>query len=240
MATTTSKEVPAAGAFYKTSVTTNADGSLKTTTSKSSSATGTYTPVVSTTVGKDGKASAPVFEGGATADDKSAFSNPTSEQSKAQNTAVSSLKPYGDNPTAEQKAQLNTASGNKNAATASTTAGTGETTPKEPPTADQKAAAEKEADSFKSGTRTTPYGDFRYPLGLKLEVQDVIKFTILKYKPSLSGGATQQTGRIVTLESGIPIVSGSEKMGTITLPIPAGINDGNFVGWSMDEMSKMQ
>ena len=131
-----------------------------------------------------------------------------------------------------------TVAGN-NAATVSPASPKG-TASKEPPNPDQKAAAKAEADSWKEGTRLTPYGDFVYPSGLKLEVQDVIKFTILKYKPSLSGGATEQTGRIVTLESGTPIVSGSEKMGTITLPIPAGISDINSVGWAMDTLNDIQ
>jgi hypothetical protein len=72
---------------------------------------------------------------------------------------------------------------------------------------------------------------------LSIETQDVIKFTILQYKPSLAGGQTEQTGRIVDLNG---IVKGTTVLGSITLPIPAGINDGNAVGWSMDEMSKMQ
>jgi hypothetical protein len=72
---------------------------------------------------------------------------------------------------------------------------------------------------------------------LSLETQDVIKFTILQYKPSLAGGQTEQTGRIVDLNG---IVKGTTVLGSITLPIPAGINDGNVVGWSMDEMNDLQ
>ena len=94
----------------------------------------------------------------------------------------------------------------------------------------------------KGGTRNS-YGDFKYPLNLKLEVQDVIKFSILKYVPSLSttGQSTiSKTGRIVTLKDGIPIVGGSEKIGTITLPIPAGINDSNNVSWQQDTLNVLQ
>jgi hypothetical protein len=80
-------------------------------------------------------------------------------------------------------------------------------------------------------------------LNLKLEVQDVIKFSILKYVPSLSttGQSTiSKTGRIVTLKDGIPIVGGSEKIGTITLPIPSGINDSNTVSWQQDSLNQLQ
>jgi hypothetical protein len=101
-------------------------------------------------------------------------------------------------------------------------------------------------EEFKAGDREgtrNSYGDFKYPLDLKLEVQDVIKFSILKYVPSLSttGQSTiSKTGRIVTLKDGIPIVGGSEKIGTITLPIPAGINDSNTVSWQQDTLNQLQ
>jgi hypothetical protein len=103
-----------------------------------------------------------------------------------------------------------------------------------PATPEQAASAA--SDSFKAGTRKK-YESLRYPENLSLETQDVIKFTILQYKPSLAGGQTGQTGRIVDLKG---IVAGTTVLGSITLPIPAGINDGNSVGWSMDEMNDLQ
>ena len=103
-----------------------------------------------------------------------------------------------------------------------------------PATPEQAASAA--SDSFKAGTRKK-YESLRYPENLSLETQDVIKFTILQYKPSLAGGQTGQTGRIVDLNG---IVKGTTVLGSITLPIPAGINDGNSVGWSMDEMNDLQ
>ena len=92
--------------------------------------------------------------------------------------------------------------------------------------------------------------DLKYPLDLKSEVQDTIRFTILEYSPSLSKENTSQGGtgqfgsskiRRVTLESsGIPVVKGSTRIGTITLPIPAGISDGNTAGWQDDRLSQLQ
>jgi hypothetical protein len=83
----------------------------------------------------------------------------------------------------------------------------------------------------------TSYENLRYPEKLSLTTQDVIKFTILEYKPSLAGQSTGQTGRIVDLQG---IVAGTNRLGSITLPIPAGISDGNSVGWAMDEMNDLQ
>ena len=97
-------------------------------------------------------------------------------------------------------------------------------------------AASAASDSFKARTRKE-YESLKYPENLSLETQDVIKFTILQYKPSLAGGQTEQTGRIVDLNG---IVKGTTVLGSITLPIPAGINDGNVVGWAMDTINDIQ
>jgi hypothetical protein len=108
-----------------------------------------------------------------------------------------------------------------------------------------------EENKYKENTRAgdTAYGtDLKYPLNLKSEVQDVIKFSILEYSPSLAKENQSTTGqfgsgksRVVTLESsGIPIVKGSTRIGVVTLPIPAGISDGNTVGWQGDSLTMLQ
>ena len=112
-------------------------------------------------------------------------------------------------------------------------------------TKEGSAAVESE-NKYKSGTRLSYGEDLKYPLNLKSEVQDVIKFSILEYSPSLAKqNQSTQFGsikkRIVTLESsGIPIVTGSKRIGVITLPIPAGISDGNTVGWEGDQLNMLQ
>ncbi len=117
----------------------------------------------------------------------------------------------------------------------------------------EQAQAIGEENVYKENTRSGKgaYGeDLKYPLNLKAEVQDTIRFTILEYSPSLakqnsSQGESGQFGstkkRIVTLESsGIPVVSGSQRIGTITLPIPSGISDGNTVAWQDDRLNQLQ
>lgn len=99
----------------------------------------------------------------------------------------------------------------------------------------------KEKDSVKKGTRRGEgsYGvDMKYPINLASEVQDVIKFSILEYVPSLQGAPGRE--RIVTLKGGSPIVVGSKRIGVITLPIPAGISDSNPVGWENDTLNMIQ
>ena len=110
-------------------------------------------------------------------------------------------------------------------------------TPKETDTAAQQAALEKDAKTSYKNTRTE-YGFIKYPKYLKAEDQDCIKFSIIEYKPS---GLQAQTpgGRTVSLLNNTPTIKGREKniIGTITLPIPAGIGDQNNVNWAEDSMS---
>ena len=239
MATKTSPPSKIKGFYYKTEVTTNTDGSLKTTTSKSSTLTGTFSPVTSTITDKTGKAGNPTFDfPGVTAADKAAFSNPTSDENKSRNTQIESTQIFGPNPNADQKKLVNGASGKPNAAT-TTSAGT-------TPAPGQSAAAAKEVGSIKKGTRTSYNDNMKYPINLRLEVQDVIKFSILEYSPSLAsqnqgGGQFGSTkSRVVTLEGNNPIIKGSKRIGVITLPIPAGITDSNPVGWQSDTLNMLQ
>ncbi len=228
MATTTSAPAgPVNGFFYKTEVTSTSDGGLKTVTSKSSTAAGPFSPVTSTIVDKTGKAGDPTFDfPGVTNADKAAFNNPNSSESKSRSTQIESTQIFGPNPTAAQQTLVNGAAGKLNAATTAATA------------AATAAAVAAEAVSSKKGTRTSYGGAMKYPENLALESQDVIKFSILEYTPSLAGAAGRK--RVVTLEGGSPIVEGSKRIGVITLPIPAGISDSNTVGWNDDSLNVLQ
>jgi hypothetical protein len=182
-------------------------------------------------------------ESGATAAETAAFNNPNSKESQIYTQQVQSQNPYGPNPNAAQQAQINSNKGTPNAATnAPTPPGQGGT----PPAPAQSANAAKEAGSTKDGTRTSYATNMIYPLSLELESQDVIKFSILEYSPSLAAG-NQSVGqfgsaksRVVTLEGNNPIIKGSKIIGVITLPIPAGITDSNPVGWEQDSLNMLQ
>ena len=136
-----------------------------------------------------------------------------------------------------------------NAATGSGAATNGGTTPTTTPAAGitpTGAAALAAENKFKKGTRLSYSQDMRYPLNMRVESQDVIKFSILEYSPSLAKGkqSSSQFGttqsRVVELDGGNPIIKGSKRIGIITLPIPAGINDSNTVGWTDDKLSQVQ
>ena len=235
MATATSGVSPIGNKFYTTSVTTNTDGSLKATTSRTDASGKNGVPVSSVNTTSSGQ-STRTYESGATAAEKTAFADQNSPERKAYTQQVTDPKVKKDLgiDTPEEEKKLNSNAGKPNTATGT---GADGTTPVE---GNVEALNAEFKAGDKGGTRNS-YGDFKYPLDLKLEVQDVIKFSILKYVPSLSTkGQEQKTGRIVTLEGGIPIVGGSEKIGTITLPIPAGINDSNTVRWQEDTLNVLQ
>ena len=85
-----------------------------------------------------------------------------------------------------------------------------------------------------------------YPEKLRLEYQDCIKFSMLKYVQSgLSPGTTAESlgtfARSVIVKNGVPTVGERKPITTMVLPIPGGINDSNTVDWqgdSLDEISK--
>ena len=115
------------------------------------------------------------------------------------------------------------------------------------PTQNQKNAVNKENASFRAGTRLSYSQKMTYPLDLKSELQDVIKFSILEYSPSLSkenqqSSPTGQFGssksRSVQLKGGG--VKGSKIIGVITLPIPARIGDSNTVTWGRGELNPLE
>jgi hypothetical protein len=108
-------------------------------------------------------------------------------------------------------------------------AGQGQNVPAGPP----------ESGNVREGTKTDSFGDFVYPEGIRSSKQDVIKFTMLKYKPS-GVGATQSAGKSDrgSLTKGIP--EGRTILGSVVLPIPNNISDTNSMDWGSDSMNAFE
>lgn len=182
----------------------------------------------------------------ATADEKAALGDPNSQLRKETSKQINDPKVQNTLgvSTEQDKKALAGASGSAAASNSGTNpSADGQAGGTTPPTPEQKEAFEGE-NKFKKGTRTSYSEKMVYPLDLKSEVQDVIRFSILEYSPSLAKENQTQGGsfgsnksRVVTLEGGNPIIKGSKRIGVITLPIPAGINDGTTVTWQNDELS---
>lgn len=108
---------------------------------------------------------------------------------------------------------------------------------------EDKEAFEEALKDLKGNSRKKYDLNLRYPEKLQLEYQDCIKFSALEYKPpglKASSGASNEN-RNVTLDSFKRPTIGKdgkrEILGSVTLPIPGGINDGNSVDWQDDKLN---
>jgi hypothetical protein len=108
--------------------------------------------------------------------------------------------------------------------------------------AEDKKTFEEALKDLKGNSRKKYDPNLRYPEKLQLEYQDCIKFSALEYKPpglnASSGGSNEN--RSVTLDSFKRPTIGKdgkrEILGSVTLPIPGGISDGNSVDWQDDKL----
>lgn len=115
------------------------------------------------------------------------------------------------------------------------------------PNTDSTAALERELDENERQERKTYDPLLKYPENLKLEYQDCIKFSMLKYQQSFLGLGADATrtqlgavARSVTVAEGRPTVGTRTPLTTIVLPIPGGINDSNPVGWQDNSLDEIQ
>ena len=132
-------------------------------------------------------------------------------------------------PTAE-KAKIKPPIKNNDAATDSQSAD------KTTPAAAQSADTGKEV----AGTKTSGFGNFTYPLGLGATKQDVIKFTMLKYLPSKEIKGGKEGGDNILNLGRDPKAKNREGIGTVVLPIPAGISDMNACSWQGGDLDALK
>lgn len=95
------------------------------------------------------------------------------------------------------------------------------------------ASTPAETGKVTTGTKTLGFGNLTYPIGLGATQQDIIKFTMLEYKPS-GVGAIQQSG-LSARGSDISL----RTAGTVVLPIPSGISDTNTLDWGSNSLNAL-
>ena len=137
---------------------------------------------------------------------------------KASTGQIDSVK-NGITNNAQQKAALNASAGKSNSAQGS---GDNESTPTTLGDVSAKAAP-KTRNSF---------GALSFPAALSTSGRDAIKFNMMEYRPSGFGSGTS-IGTAGTRAKG-------KIIGSVMLPIPAGITDTNAVGWGQDTMNPIQ
>jgi len=98
-------------------------------------------------------------------------------------------------------------------------------------------------DAGKAFGTTAPkggFGNFIYPEDLGSTKQDVIKFTMLEYKPSGLGPVGQQAGTFGNARRDeTPDGMLARTAGTVVLPIPSGISDTNACNWGQNDMNAL-
>ena len=94
------------------------------------------------------------------------------------------------------------------------------------------AAESKKATKAKDGTRKN-FGNFVYPVTLRKTDQDVIKFTVLEYKPK---GFKAKEGSLDFFGER-DIVKERRIAGSVSLPVPGTVNDTNACEWGEDSMN---
>ena len=86
----------------------------------------------------------------------------------------------------------------------------------------------------KKGTRNN-FPKLTYPINLKSEFQDVIKFNMVKYEPKKF-----QAEKLEFDPRNIAGGTNRQRIGTVTLPIPAGISDMNACNWGGGDMNALE
>ena len=93
----------------------------------------------------------------------------------------------------------------------------------------------------KKATKTTKrtrknFGDFTYPVGLRDTDQDVIKFTVLEYKPKKFKANANNLDYFGDRGS----IADRVARGSVILPIPGTVNDTNACEWGEDSMTAVE
>ena len=216
--------------YYNTDITTLADGSVQRETYRTDEKGNNRVLIQSTTVNSDGKVTKDDLSSNATVNEQRDLRNPKSQLRQGIKRQVDSAAGQlaEDNIDGVTKSTLDKAAlGSGNAAlnevqtldslnTSNTTA---------PPSTGFSAKAA-------AGTRNS-FGDQMFPSDLAETGMDVIKFTMLEFKP-----------RKVAAQGGFGKVQQREKgrkgIGTVMLPVPGGITDQNNADWGDGRMNPLQ
>ena len=102
-------------------------------------------------------------------------------------------------------------------------------------TATQAPTGDSQATTTSAPSNTRNFGNMIYPADIATSGQDVIQFTALTYAvKTISGFSFSGRDRVG------PGGGGGRSKGTVTLPIQSGIKDQNAAGWGPDEMNPLE
>ena len=203
--------------YYNSQVTTLADGSVKRETYRVDAKGNNAVKISESTSDKDGKIVSEKTLSTATAAERKALQDP---KSRLKNSIKQQSKQAGK----EAKANSIDPGGDKSIDKAGGGSGNTAATPPESGDTSQPSSVPP-----KEPKNRTKFGNFRYPL-TNDETADVIKFDMMKYEPKRFKKGLSFSDRS----------SDRSIIGTVTLPIPAGIQDQNSCSWGPGNMDAVQ
>ena len=211
--------------YYKTEVTTLADGGLIRETYSTDANGNNAQRVQKVTVDKDGKVLKDEISPNATAGEKKALQDPNSQLRQ-------SIRDQTGEANKEAKANSTDPGGDLAADKAGGGSGNNaendnDNNQTKPATGDGIKALANATDESSEGTRTQ-FPTLVHPTGLGKSKQDVIRFDMMEYMPQQFINAS--TGSLGFSNAGRQDFR-SRSIGSVTLPIPSGISDQNNADW---------
>ena len=215
--------------YYKTDVTTLADGSVQRETYRTDANGNNSVRIQSVTVNSDGKVTKDDLSSNATVNEQRDLRNPKSQLRQGIKRQVDSAAGQlaEDNIDGVTKSTLDKAA-----------LGSGNAALNEVQTLDSlntsNTTTQFQSTQKNTGTRKK-FGELKFPLDLGSSTMDVIKFNMLEFKPrktvnigALGGFEDRKKNRQ------------ANNIGTVTLPVPAGIQDQNQAGWGDGRINPIQ
>lgn len=210
--------------YYVTDVTKLADGSLKRETYRTDDKGNNRVKVQEVNTDKDGKLVSNEVLSTATAAERKDLNNPNSQMRKAISQQTKNAGDKVQQNETEAAAGGLTSIGKKNQEVVAGGSGnTADTPPESGDTSQPSSVPPKEPKN------RSQFGNFRYPL-TNDETADVIKFDMMKYEPKRFTSGLSFSDRS----------SDRDIIGTVVLPIPAGIQDQNSCSWGPGNMDAVQ
>ena len=210
--------------YYVTDVTKLADGSLKRETYRTDDKGNNRVKVQEVNTDKDGKLVSNEVLSTATAAERKDLNNPNSQMRKAISQQTKNAGDKVQQNETEAAAGGLTSIGKKNQEVVA--GGSGNTADNPPESGDTSQPSSVPPKEPKNRSQV---GNFRYPLTTD-ETADVIKFDMMKYEPK----------RFTENLSFSDRSSDRSIIGTVMLPIPAGIQDQNSCSWGPGNMDAVQ
>lgn len=214
--------------FYKTEVTSLGDGTQKRETYRTDAQGNNAVRIQEVTV-KDGKQVSNTISSTASAGEKEALNNPDSQLRQSVSNQTKNAGEKVNKNREDAAAGKTTDVGKQNQKVLAGGSGNDAENDNDS-SATKPASTDLATDASAEGTRTE-FPTIVHPTGLGKSKQDVIRFDMMEYQPQ-DFAATGQFG----FTSG-RVGSRERSIGSVTLPIPAGISDQSSVEWGSNSMT---